>query len=217
MKIHAVIVFLFFLNTMVFGTPQIPDKIIYKGDIRFLDSNPFEYYFKKFPDKRPHSEIQSSGLWRDYVATFEILNNQLFLIDIEILVPDPTDKNGFRTSLKSVFKEIFPKEKRITIDWVTGLLAIFKERKVYSQDSASDFCILMEIKNCNLLKERKYNQKQYEDFKKKQFEAFKKTKEYKNIKEKMKRDNKDYTEESIDSFLRSSIIRYSSKILVEEN
>lgn len=65
-------------------TAQYPDRIIYKGKECDLHSNPLESYFDKYPDKRPQSETDSNALWRGYIATFEIKDNQLYIRDIKI-------------------------------------------------------------------------------------------------------------------------------------
>lgn len=83
-RLLLTIIFTLFSGLKVFATAQFPDKINYNGKEYNLNSNPLEVYFEKNPNKRPKSEVRSSALWRGYVATFEIIDNQLFLKDIEI-------------------------------------------------------------------------------------------------------------------------------------
>jgi len=99
-------------------TDQIPNKIIYEGKECWLDSdsNLTQNYFTQYPDKRPKSEVRSTGLYRGYVETFEIKDGQLYLKDIEIDVWDAPLP-------KSVINEVFPNHEFIKIDW-TGTFAI---------------------------------------------------------------------------------------------
>ena len=84
-----------------------------------LFTNPMESYFTQYPDKRPKNDVELTSLWRGYVATFEINDNQLYLKDIEII-----DSNKKGIEWKSVLNEIFPNQEHIKIDWMTGLLVI---------------------------------------------------------------------------------------------
>ena len=114
-RILFVIILTVFFSSTVFGTRQIPDKIIFNGKKHELwHSNPMESYFKKHPKKDMSS---STALWRGYVATFEVKGNQLYLKDIEMQV-------DYDQKWKSILKEVFPNQKLIKIDWVTGLLVL---------------------------------------------------------------------------------------------
>jgi hypothetical protein len=65
----------FVLAICIFATGQISDKIIYKGEKSSLNTNPLESFFKKNPNLKPQPDIMSTGLWRGYIATFEIQND----------------------------------------------------------------------------------------------------------------------------------------------
>lgn len=73
--------------------------------------------------------------------------------------------------------------------------------------------ILLEIDKGNLKREKRFNYKDYERFKEKQFQAFKQTEEYKRIKADLQ--NGGSTDEFVDTFLRSFVTDYTSKILIE--
>lgn len=78
MRMFLTIILTLFFGVNVFATGQEPDRIIFKGQEYMLFSNPLETYFKKYPDKRPTRGFESTGLWRGYIATFEVRNNRLF-------------------------------------------------------------------------------------------------------------------------------------------
>ena len=105
-------------------TAQYPDKITYKGIEYNLNSNPLEKYFEQFPEKRPDGGIMSTALWRGYVAYFEIIEDQLFVTDIKIQVPDKKSKDDYDTKWLSVFKQVFPNKEKVKINWYTGILIL---------------------------------------------------------------------------------------------
>lgn len=205
------------LGLNVFATAQCPDKIIYNGKEYSLHSNPLEAYFEKNPNKRPKSGIMSTALWRGYVATFEVKDNQIFLKDIEIKYQDTTSKESYNYKWRSVKNEVFPDQKDIKIDWLTGLLVIPNGELVnyvhMGYGSTSKNYILLEIDKGDLKQEKRFKYKEYEKFKEKQFQAFKQTDEYKKIKADMQKDGS--SDEFVDSFLRSFVTEYTSKILTE--
>ncbi len=206
-----------FIGTNLFATAQEPDKIIYKGKLYMLFSNPLEKYFEKYPDKRPKSASMSTALWRGYIATFEVRENQLFLKDIEIEYLDTTSKERTEYKLQSVLNEVFPNQKEVKIDWLTGLLVIprGKMKNYVHMGYGSTFkkYTLLEISKGDLKKEKHLSYKQYEKFKERQFQAFRQTDEYLKIKNDLQKNGT--PDKFIDSFLRSYIVGYTSKFLTE--
>lgn len=215
MKTVLMIILNLLIWLKVFATAQYPDNIIYNGIEYDLNSNPLEKYFKKNPDKRPNGDIMSSALWRGYVATFEIKDNQLYLKDIKIECQDTTSKESYNTIWESVINEVFPNQKEIKIDWLTGLLVIPNGELVnyvhLGYGSTYEEYILLEINKGDLKKELNFKSNEYEKFKEKQFQIFKQTKEYKKIKSDMIKEGS--TDEFIDSFLKDFVTEYTSKIL----
>ena len=88
-----------------------------------LHSNPLEGYFKKFPERRPRSNISSSALERGYVATFEMADKVPLLVDIEIQLPE-LDRQTSEIKWKSVRDEVFPNGKKQKVDCFAGLLVL---------------------------------------------------------------------------------------------
>ena len=216
-RILFIIMLTVFLNSTVFGTRQIPDKIIYNGKkYELWHSNPMESYFKKYPEKYPKEDRSSStALWRGYVATFEIKGKQLYLSDIEIYTRGKNADSELKW--ESVLNKIFPNQT-LKIDWVTGLFVlpvgkIVEEPQRYGDPPTYENYILLEMDKGVLKKEKQFGYKEYEDFKKEQFDAFKNTDEYEQIRSNLHK--KRFSDESINSLIQYSIIEYTTKILVE--
>lgn len=217
MKTILLTVISLILTVCAFATSQIPDKIIYNGQEYSLNSNPLETFFEKNPDLKPKSEMMSTALWRGYIATFEISDNQLFVKDITVMDED-TITGSHKTTWRSVFKQVFPDQKQVKVDWMTGLLVIPNGKLVnyvhMGYASTYENYILLEIDKGNLIQEKSMKSKEYEKFKDKQFKAFQKTDEYKKLKEDLKK-NGGGTDEFLDSFIRIYVTDYSTKILTE--
>ena len=215
-RIIVIFVLLVLTSLTVFGTAQYPDKILYNGKEYSLHSNPMENYFAQYPDKRPQYGM-STALWRGYVATFEIKDNQLYLKDIEVMNGDTVNNKGYYVTIwKSILNEVFPNQELIKIDWMTGLLVLPYGKMVnyvhMGYGSTYRNYILLEVENGNLVKDKQFGYKQYEKFKERQFQAFKKTEEYEKIKADLKKEG-NYGDEFLDTFLRSFVIEYTLKIL----
>jgi hypothetical protein len=122
------------------GTAQIPDLIIYNGDTLPLYSMPLDY----FPNQElinPQRLFGSSGCffsacWRNYIATWEIINNELYLLEIKNACY-PTSMSYVSASFKANvdndsignefadLKKLFPKSfmnGRVKADWVNANL-----------------------------------------------------------------------------------------------
>lgn len=218
LKIALILSVILLCSINLFATAQVADKIIYNGKEYMLHSNPMEEYFEKNPDKKPKSEIMSTGLWRGYIATFEISDNSLYLKDIQILVNKETKDKSFETGWKSVLSQVVPDNKKLKIDWFSGILVLPSGKVVnyvhMGYGSTYENYILLEMDKGDFKRSKEFDYKEYEKFKEKQFAAFKKTDEYKKLIEDMKKDG-DYDEKFADSFLRSFITNYTSKILVD--
>ncbi|OJJ19476.1 hypothetical protein BKI52_21960 [marine bacterium AO1-C] len=194
-----------------FGTAQIPDYIIYKGEKYFLHSNPLEKYFAKYPNKRPQSKIRSTGLWRGYKATFKIQDETLLVKDIEIQVQVNGDYKW-----RSVIQKVFPNKASRKLLWYKGILVMPHGKMInyvhMGYGSTYEKYTLLEIKEGKLKRTKRMNYKKYSEFKQKQFEAFKKTKKYQQLVKDLQKDG-DYGLEFIDSFLKNAIINYTAEFL----
>ncbi len=203
--------------TQAFGTAQAPDKIWYEGKLYDMQTNPMEPYFAKNPDKKPKTEVWSSGLRRGYVATFEMSNGGLYLRDIEIMIPNPSQV--FENRFKSVLGEVVPDGQRLKIDWFNGLLVLPHGKPVsYVHGgylSTFENYVLIEIVAGDFKKARTFNNKGYEAFKDRQFAEFKKTDDYKKLVNDLKKQDANWEQPRMDTYIRNGVTSYTAKILVD--
>lgn len=203
-------------NSSLFATAQKPDKIIFEGKEYILHSNPMEQYFEQFPDKRPESEILSTGLWRGYVATFIVKEDEIYLKDIEIQIDGEELNETYNSKWKSVIKELLTEQEELKIDWLTGILVIPDGKMInyVHMGYASGYSnyILLEVENGIVNRFKKFPHEEYQIFKKKQFEVFKKSEEYRKLVEELKNED-NYDEEFIESFLEDYVISYTTKFV----
>lgn len=201
-----------FYGTLL-ATGQQPDRIIYKGKEYRLNSNPLEAYFKQFPDKRPKSGLINTSLWRGYIATFEVIDSSIFVVDISIEVYDKENK----LKKKSVFDSVFPGQKAVRLDWFTGILVLPYGNIVnyVHMGYASTFenYILLEVDAGTFSKSRELDASGYVQFRDKQFEMFKKTPEYSALLKSLR--DKGESIEAMESFLKIYVIDYTATFLDE--
>jgi len=138
--IFRIILFLFF-PLKLFGTSQVPDVIIYKGDTLSLNAFPLNFH----PDKELintktlfESKIGSccTCCWRGYIAVWEIIDNKLYLTKIKnycylSYTRDIESYNKVGIGIDSIglefadLKLLFPdryENGKVRADWVNGKL-----------------------------------------------------------------------------------------------
>jgi hypothetical protein len=214
MKIIILILLLSCFAEDVSATAQIPDHLIYEGKTYHLHNNPLEAYFKEHPKKRPEGDITSTALWRGYIATFEIQNQQLILTDLQIQVYNHKEGKEEWTpnvTLKSVLNRVFPEGDTLKIDWCTAVLILpsgkLKDYVDFGYVSTFEQYLLLEIKEGILIQAKEFDGEGYRVFKKEQFERFKKTAAYQSYLTKWQ-EKYDYTEAEVDAILEERIFKY---------
>jgi hypothetical protein len=172
-----------------------------------------EDYFISNPEKKPVTDCYSTGLEREYIATFEIIENQIFLKDITILVKEQGSEDCKLTTWKSVIHEIFPDLEKVSADWFTGVIVlpynlVSQTEMVYS--SIYERYSIFEIVEGKITQENELNFEQYSLFKEKQFQSFKDSGEYEKMSEKLV---KSWGPEFTEKYLREYAIWYVKKIV----
>lgn len=100
-------------------TAQIPDRLIHRGRELDLCTLPLEAYLKRLPKaRRPRFLPGSTANWRGYIATWEIIDQRLFLTGLEDAV---CEAGG--TPREATLATIFPQGPYpVPATWVTGQL-----------------------------------------------------------------------------------------------
>jgi hypothetical protein len=201
-KILIKLIFLFLININSYATEQIPDKIIINGEKQNLKYRYLlEKFFEKNYEKKPRPK--STALWRGYIGTFEVIENQLYVIDVEIR------ESSFK--LKSIMNEIFPNQQKVKVDWFSGLLLVTYGGLINDNCICYEKYTLFEINDGSVVKVRNFNAKEFNIFKEKQFLKFKQTEKYNKIKENL--NGSISNEESKDRFVKFYNITNGDKIL----
>lgn len=205
MKILLItIILLNFFAQNVFGTAQIPDKIIYNGTKCSLQTNPLEKHLespsgsslreaiKNAGRTRSNSEsnsiqyiissgrVRSTALLRGYIATFCVTNKLMYLTDLSIMTKSLNENKTMPYVYKSIFKEVLPEGAPLQLNWFSGILVIPHGemlRYVHAgyRSRFSEY-ILLEITDGIVTDERQLEYEQFEHFKAQQLKQFQKTK-----------------------------------------
>lgn len=179
-------------------TQQIRDKLIYNGEEYYLNNEILEYYFDKFPENKPETNSIMTACWRGYYATFQIVNNELLIEEIDWLDWDETDKE------KKLKFDLFPNNK---YSWFTGFIRIDDFRGKYDDENNEEGIYeLLEIKNGNLVNHWKLNYNDFLVFKEILFLDFKKTSKYNKTVSKWKNNNPKMKQDEIDKYIFEYII-----------
>ena len=130
-KVLISIFLLMLFSTDAFATGQAADVLIYQGKTYALFSNPLEDYYPD-EDRRPQFMVRphtmSSGNWRGYVATWEIVGDKLYLSKIDSWFcggrPGSRSNGGCRrVTLRELFgKRVF--NGRVLASWFSGELRV---------------------------------------------------------------------------------------------
>jgi len=118
---------------------QVPDKILFSGDeYTDLYTNPLELYWSNSGKKRPEFSYNNECR-RGYVASWVIMNNQLFLKSIE----GEFHKRFFifgKRLRKYTVSTLFPrsKNKLVRASWFSGKLRIPQGNMTIYEDDAYD-------------------------------------------------------------------------------
>ena len=113
LKKYIYILFFLIQGASLFATAQARDIIIYNGIEYRITQYPMELYFNRYPKRRPLAG--STNLYRGYIATFEIINNELWVIKIETYGVGNNARN-----LVDVTNTYLGGNNRMKVDWYSG-------------------------------------------------------------------------------------------------
>nr|WP_297308816.1 hypothetical protein [uncultured Flavobacterium sp.] len=194
----------------VFSQKYQPDQILINGkqyDYRF---HHLEQYFNYYPEKRIVPNKDSTIFHRNYIAYYEIYENELFLRDIQI-------KDDYN-KLKSVRDKFsFSKEERILLRWVNGVVHIGIGVDDFSKDSlrpSNDNNLFFEIQRGKVKRKLNFGKEEMRIFKKFQWNKFRNTEEYSLLYQKLYDHGLERSE--IDVHIFNNVFYYSKRIFLQK-
>jgi hypothetical protein len=96
-------------------TAQARDRLLYNGEEFSLSTEPLKPLLDLIGYKTPTGTVVSSDCWRGYRGKWEIINEELFLIDLK----------GFPEENKHwTIDALFPNQKKVFAGWFTGEIII---------------------------------------------------------------------------------------------
>jgi hypothetical protein len=127
------------ISITVSATEQIPDRLIYKTDTIGIYTYPLESLIKTDPliNKRvlhySNTICGSSDCWREYVGTWKIINDSLFLTKLT----DGCENHIF--NLKKVFSKRKTQNRKVFANWYTGEIKDMFNYKLVSDGKTEEY------------------------------------------------------------------------------
>lgn len=202
-SILLLVVLLFASHAM--GTAQAPDVLLIDGKPASLHTNPLNEWLRTHPDSLPRSEVQSTGNWRGYIATWEVDKGKLWLRKVEITVQEGTrprestevvERNGkFEQGETRITQEpnfvqrdvmagMFPDTRDVVASWFSGTLIVPRGDLVeyvhMGYGSTYEGYTIVWIRNGEVSRRLDLDAEQFREFRQERFAAFKQTEAYRN-------------------------------------
>ncbi|MFI1742858.1 hypothetical protein [Thalassobellus sediminis] len=123
---YLLIFSIFLFCKFSYGTGQVPDYLVYKGDTLAIFSNPLEKYFEKTGKRELIDFVGcvSTACWRGYKAIWELKEDKLYLIQVT------SCHNSCGLEIKNAdLKKMFGNET-VFANWFTGKIIVPQGERV---------------------------------------------------------------------------------------
>lgn len=171
--------------TFLFATAQQGDFLLLNGEKVSIHTDPLEPFLEQNPRALPKSDVISTANWRGYLATWQVTDDRLMLIDIEILDASKPDQNKSlisRIKLRSVMSTVFPDRMAVFADWFTGHVIIPEGELVnyvhMGYASTYEKYIILRVEKGIVTGRWTVDSAGFVRFRNTQFDEFKRTEEY---------------------------------------
>ncbi|MCM4172460.1 hypothetical protein DHD32_13280 [Arenibacter sp. TNZ] len=94
-------------------TAQLKERLIIDGKEYGMATEPLAAYLKELQPK-PKLILFSTACWRGYIGSWELINNQLYLIDFSGKIEDGND------IIDVGLDYLFPGKERVYAQWFSG-------------------------------------------------------------------------------------------------
>lgn len=187
------------------ATAQVPDTIRIDGEEHDLNTNPLSAHLESVGWKRPENIVISSANWRGYVASWEVKNEQLLLIDVTVLVGG-VDRGDYVK--KSILTELFPSSPTgVLANWYSGALIVPQgEITNYvhmGYDSSYESYQVLRVDAGRVTEHLRLSSDEFEQYKDEKFEQFSATDEFRESLDRLRKEADGMTEEQIIGFMKS--------------
>ena len=202
-------VFLLAVSLMLPGvacaTAQVPDTIRIDGEEHDLNTNPLSAHLESVRWERPENIVISSANWRGYIASWEVKDEQLLLIDVTVLLGGADSGDYVK---KSILAELFPSAPTgVPASWYSGALIVPQgEITNYvhmGYDSSYESYQVLRVDAGRVTEQLKLSSDEFEHYKHKKFEEFSATDEFRESLEKLQKEADGMTDEQIIGFMKS--------------
>jgi hypothetical protein len=186
MKTKLLLILLISGLKMFGSSPQIPDKLIYKGKVlEWFNYSPALDFFEEKNLKLPDEAISSTANNDGFVFTYSIIENGFYLIDVEIKVYDkinPRDPYSWESKTKSIFNEYFPNSDKVLMENYTEI-SVTPYRKIKMIFGKNKYrykrILVLDFMDGDARKVYNLNNSQFYRLRDNVFEKFKNSKDYK--------------------------------------
>ncbi len=236
-RFFAVLFAVIFFPFLCLGESQASDIVRFMGKEYILQTNILEYYFERQGisrdslmrsvtlvdsngNKSKFSRIRPECL-RGYIATFEVTaDGELYLNDIQLyfFAHEPYEVEGRDSSRAqySIMHLLFPGQRRVQLDWYTGLLIVpygDVENYVYSgYASVFEQYMVMVMREGRYLRHINYDSRQYIIFRSRQFAMFKRTNSYRSEFTTLKVLHEDWDDARIEEYISLNNTLFASRM-----
>ena len=174
-------------------TWQIQDKLIYNNEEHYLDDELLEFRIRENPKLAPKFAGGFTACWRGYIATYEIIDFELFLSDVNLIHTEVGNE-------KDIFLDgLFEDRNNLKLKWLNCLIILYKNKIKgsfkYPELNIYNEYEIQEIKSGNLNDFKILNFEEYQKFKEEQYEYFIISEDYAIAKNKFIESNLKYNED----------------------
>lgn len=187
------------------ATAQVPDTIRIDGEEHNLNTNPLNAYLEGVRWNRPENIVILSANWRGYIASWEVKDEKLLLIDVTVLLGG-TDRGDYVR--KSILTELFPSSPTgVPANWYSGALIVPQGEVTnyvhMGYGSSYESYQVLRVDAGRVTEHLKLSSDEFEQYKSRKFEEFSATDEFKEALDRMRKEADGMTDEQIIGFMRS--------------